>query len=244
MKSISTFSVMVILALTCLIGCSEHKKPVETQPVQVVAPAPPPAAGPEIAVEIVSTPEKALVTYREKEYGETPVTMTLPDFGDVTLITARQENREFVEKRIRILAPDRVQVIFRFDGEPSAMLKALGLARALIFDYSDRTAFDLDKAELKPEALPILTRQAEILNRYFADIPVNVCGHTDSTGTADHNLKLSLQRAEAVAACLETHQVPRSRMRIQGFGPDYPLDSNSTPAGRALNRRTELVLPQ
>lgn len=235
------FSILFLAGLVILTGCGAKKTPAPA-PAPAAAPAPP--AGEEIAVEVLSLPESATVLFQDRERGKTPLQMTVRTFGELTALTARQAESEFREKRIRILAADRVQVIFRFGGEPSALLKKLGLAKAVIFDYSDRAAFDLDKAELKPEILPVLTRQADILNRYFQNIPVFVCGHTDSTGSQAHNLTLSLARAEVVAAYLEKHQVARQRMQVQGFAAGYPLDTNRTETGRAQNRRTELVLPQ
>ena len=228
---------LLLLTMICIPACSPSKK------TGVQPPVPAPASAPGIEVEVISQPEKALVSYGEKSCGEAPVRIQVPTLGEVTLVTARQGNRDYVEKRVRILAADRVQIVFRF-GQPTATLKALGLARAMVFDYSERAAFDIDKAELKPDVLPILDHQAEILSQHFKDIPVYICGHTDSFGTQMHNMALSLQRAKSVASYLETRQFPRERMRIHGFGPDYPLDTNDTAAGRALNRRTELIPPQ
>ncbi len=240
--SVAVFALAALLAWCA--GCAAHgkqAKPAAGPPE--ASPTPPPAvAG--IAVDIVSEPEKASVTFRGKECGATPVRLEISNLGEVSGIGARQGDRDYVEKRVRFVSPDNIQVSFRFDERAAAMLKALGIAKALIFDYSDRAVFDVDKSDLKTDIQPALERQAQVLKEFFAGIPVYVCGHTDSTGRAQHNLKLSLERANAVSAFLESHGVPRNRMRDQGFGADYPLDTNDTPEGRALNRRTELVLPE
>jgi outer membrane protein OmpA-like peptidoglycan-associated protein len=135
---------------------------------------------------------------------------------------------------------EKAQLIFKFGkGEQSPIARVLGVQNVLIFDYSEKVAFDVDKFDLKPEALPILNTQADILNVYFPKARVFVCGYTDATGTDEHNLRLSLKRAQAVADYLVARQVDKGRLEIRGFGKDYPVESNATPAGRLINRRTE-----
>jgi outer membrane protein OmpA-like peptidoglycan-associated protein len=69
-----------------------------------------------------------------------------------------------------------------------------------------------------------------------------VVGHTDNVGLLDANLKLSQARADAVVQSLvTTHGIPAARLRAFGHGPTTPVSSNATDAGRALNRRVELV---
>ena len=130
------------------------------------------------------------------------------------------------------------------EGTDVEVAKRLGLTRVVVFDYSEKVSFDVSRSELKPEGLPILDRQAEILARYFPNVDVYVCGHTDATGGEDFNLQLSIDRARVVADRLSGRGVPHERLKVQGFGKEFPNDTNETPAGRANNRRTELVLPQ
>ena len=72
------------------------------------------------------------------------------------------------------------------------------------------------------------------------DVKVEVAGHTDSGGARARNIKLSLARAESVRAYLIMKGVPAERLVARGYGPDSPIASNKTDAGRALNRRVEL----
>ncbi len=197
-----------------------------------------------MAVEVVAEPEKAEVTFKGKALGETPANVQVGTFDELMSIAATRENAPVSEKRIRILSPDQAQLIFRFGTEVSPVAKKLGLTKVLVFDYSERVSFDSGKAELKPEALPILNRQAEILNQYFPGVTVHVCGHTDSTGGDELNMKLSVERAQAVANYLTAAKVDKARLVPEGFGKDYPIAPNATPDGRATNRRTELILPQ
>jgi len=101
--------------------------------------------------------------------------------------------------------------------------------------------FEVDRAELKPGAARTLDQLANALN----DDPrstISIEGHTDSTGSAQHNANLSLARAESVKSYLVTRGVDPSRVRTQGLGQDYPVASNSTEAGRQQNRRVEVVV--
>lgn len=197
-----------------------------------------------MAVEVVSDPGAATVTFKGKEVGATPAALEVKTYDELMSIAASIDGAPVSEKRVRILAPDRAQLVFRFGADASAVAKRLGLTNVLVFDYSEKVSFDSGRSELKPEGLPILNKQADILAGYFPNVDVYVCGHTDSTGGDDLNLKLSLDRARVVSDYLVARGVPKERLKVQGFGKEYPNDSNETPAGRANNRRTELILPQ
>lgn len=198
-----------------------------------------------MAIDVLSEPEKAIVTYKGKNLGETPKSLNVKTFEDFSSITAANADLEVVEKRIRIVSPDQAQVIFRMGkGGISPVAKKLGLARVLVFEYAEKVCFDSAKADLKPDALPVLAKQAEILNQYFPKAAVYVCGYTDSTGGDALNDKLSLQRAEAVRNFLVNQKVDGARIKTQGFGKQFEVASNSTLEGRALNRRTEVILPE
>jgi len=67
-----------------------------------------------------------------------------------------------------------------------------------------------------------------------------VGGHTDSYGTEEYNMGLSVRRARAVADYLVAGGIDRSRLRVEGYGETQPVASNDTEDGRAQNRRVEL----
>jgi OOP family OmpA-OmpF porin len=124
--------------------------------------------------------------------------------------------------------------------DAAAMAKGLGEAGhiALYGIY-----FDTDKAALKPESRPTLEQIAKLLTGQ-PQLNVFIVGHTDSQGTFEHNLDLSRRRAEAVAAELvRSYHIAQPRLRTAGVGLLAPVGSNATEAGRALNRRVELVAP-
>jgi len=103
--------------------------------------------------------------------------------------------------------------------------------------------FDTDKAVLKPESRPTLEQIGKLLGSQ-PQLNVFIVGHTDNQGAYDYNLDLSRRRAEAIAAELvKSYRIAQPRLRTAGLGFLAPVGSNATEAGRALNRRVELVAP-
>ncbi|MCA3450892.1 MAG: OmpA family protein [Rhodobacter sp.] len=101
--------------------------------------------------------------------------------------------------------------------------------------------FATNSAALRPDLLRDLDALATNLLNY-PDSTIEIVGHTDNTGTAALNQDLSQRRAGAVADKLRTAGVPSRRIVAIGRGEDFPVASNLTPEGRALNRRVEMVI--
>jgi outer membrane protein OmpA-like peptidoglycan-associated protein len=101
--------------------------------------------------------------------------------------------------------------------------------------------FDFNSAELHPEFMPSLNKVAQTLAQYQSTY-VNVNGFTDSVGSDAVNMRLSQQRADAVANYLKGNGVNPARITSTGFGPANPVASNATDIGRAQNRRVEIKL--
>lgn len=102
--------------------------------------------------------------------------------------------------------------------------------------------FDHDRAEINPKSDPTLTVIADYL-RANAKAKVFVVGHTDNTGQYEHNLTLSTSRANAVVTALtKKYNINPARLKGVGVGPVAPVTTNTTEAGRAMNRRVEVVL--
>ena len=99
--------------------------------------------------------------------------------------------------------------------------------------------FETGKSALKPESYTVLDIVAASLVAN-PDIRIEIAGHTDNTGAASTNQRLSQSRAEAVQAYLASKGVAPSRMVAKGYGPTVPVATNTTAAGRAQNRRVEL----
>jgi OmpA-OmpF porin, OOP family len=101
--------------------------------------------------------------------------------------------------------------------------------------------FDTGRADLKPESGAALAEIARMLAQ-SPKVTLHVVGHTDNVGALAQNLDLSKRRAEAVVTALATtHKVAATRLRADGVGPLAPVASNDSDAGRAKNRRVELV---
>ncbi|MFO1311613.1 MAG: OmpA family protein [Burkholderiales bacterium] len=100
--------------------------------------------------------------------------------------------------------------------------------------------FDFDKSSLKPDSEPVLQKAAGVLKARPA-AKAEVQGHTDNVGGDDYNMKLSGARAASVMQWLATHGIDASRLSAKGYGKTQPVADNATDAGRARNRRVELV---
>lgn len=102
--------------------------------------------------------------------------------------------------------------------------------------------FDTDKSVVKPESEPTLKEMAKFL-KDNASARVFIVGHTDGQGPLDRNQRLSRERAAAVVKALVAgHGIAGERMAPEGVGPLAPVAANDAEAGRAKNRRVEMVL--
>jgi outer membrane protein OmpA-like peptidoglycan-associated protein len=102
-------------------------------------------------------------------------------------------------------------------------------------------SFASGSASLDSSLHPTLDKIANTLNEYPAS-RITVVGHTDSMGDAQANLDLSRRRAAAVADYLSQRGIQRNRMLVEGRGEAEPIGDNATEAGRAQNRRVEMVI--
>ena len=102
-------------------------------------------------------------------------------------------------------------------------------------------SFDTGKYALKPALLPVLDSVARALVQH-PELRAKSIGHTDSTGSAQVNQTLSVNRARAVANYLTDQGVPVANLTAEGRGSNSPVGDNATEEGRAMNRRVELYL--
>jgi outer membrane protein OmpA-like peptidoglycan-associated protein len=124
----------------------------------------------------------------------------------------------------------------------SEILETRREARGLIVNLSD-VLFDFNKATLTPGAREKLSKLAGILLAYPGSYRMEIEGHTDSVGSDEYNMKLSLERAESVRYYLLQSGVTADRIvAARGFGEIRPVATNDTPEGRQSNRRVEIVI--
>jgi outer membrane protein OmpA-like peptidoglycan-associated protein len=226
---------IVLAAISLLVGCAP--KPIPT-------PSPSVVVEPKLEASLVSRPGPAQLILKGQPLGQTPRKVMVASLDEVFQITAAQNQEQPTETRIRVISDTSAEVTFLFGQGLSPMAKVLGLPRILVFDYGSALTFALDKFDLSPTFKRSLDRQAELLSNHFSGIHLFICGHTDQTGRESHNAVLALRRAEVVTDYLVQKGVSKTLINTQGFGSAYPVAGNDTPAGRALNRRTEIILPQ
>lgn len=101
--------------------------------------------------------------------------------------------------------------------------------------------FDFDSSALRSSSRDELREMASVFNRYD-DTTIVVQGHTDSTGSAAYNQRLSERRANSVTGYLETLGVRGSRIDAIGYGESRPKATNSSASGRQQNRRVEIYV--
>jgi outer membrane protein OmpA-like peptidoglycan-associated protein len=135
---------------------------------------------------------------------------------------------------------ERDELASKLKGALSTVAETTDTARGLIVNLAG-VLFDLNQATLKTESQLKLAKLAGIL-MLFPDMKLSIEGHTDSTGSEDWNLKLSVDRARTVYEFLMNQGISQERMKYQGFGSSRPIASNDTEANRAKNRRVELIV--
>jgi outer membrane protein OmpA-like peptidoglycan-associated protein len=111
----------------------------------------------------------------------------------------------------------------------------------IVLNMPSSDTFGFDSAELTADARSALNEVANVLTQY-TDTRVNIAGHTDSTGDASYNQRLSERRAQSVGNYLSQNGVSSMRLNTMGYGANQPVASNATEQGRAQNRRVEITL--
>jgi OmpA-OmpF porin, OOP family len=148
----------------------------------------------------------------------------------------------WVHARLEYLSAGWVVVERKGLVQTAALLPADALKKQL--DTSGRVAiqvnFATDKADLLPDSKPQLDQVLALLKQ-DPSLSLSVEGHTDNTGTAERNRTLSAARATSVVTALTGQGIDAKRLTPAGFGQDKPVADNGTDAGRAKNRRVELV---
>lgn len=104
--------------------------------------------------------------------------------------------------------------------------------------------FQHDSAEILPDSQGIIEELADLMSKRPDIKNVEVQGHTDDTGAAAYNLRLSQSRAQAVVDAISSHGIDPSRMTAKGYGQEKPLVPNTTEPNRAKNRRVQVMITE
>ncbi len=121
-----------------------------------------------------------------------------------------------------------------------AALQAEKTDRGMVMTLGD-VLFETGKADLMPGAMNMIVRLAQFMKQY-PEKKLQIEGHTDSTGSASFNLRLSEDRANSVRNVLLAEGVSNHRIEAIGYGMSKPVATNATVEGRQLNRRVEIVI--
>jgi outer membrane protein OmpA-like peptidoglycan-associated protein len=108
-------------------------------------------------------------------------------------------------------------------------------------ELKQKIFFETNKAVIMPRSFSLLAEIGQVLQSR-PTMTVRIEGHTDSRGKRPHNMTLSQSRADSVRQFLIGLGIEESRMEAKGFGPDQPIETNKTAAGREKNRRVEFFI--
>ena len=115
------------------------------------------------------------------------------------------------------------------------------VGESILVTFDSGIMFDVDSYALKPATKANLDKMAETMKEYDKT-EIVVMGHTDATGTDEHNQKLSENRALSVSRFLQQNGITASRLTTKGFGEQKPVADNGTSSGRQQNRRVEIAI--
>lgn len=128
------------------------------------------------------------------------------------------------------------------DEQARGDLKIVRIAEdAVLIGLASSASFDTASSSIKPNATDTYNSIANVLKKYPKTI-VHVLGHTDSRGTDEYNQQLSERRAGSVTQFMTSSGVSSNRLIAQGRGETEPRDTNDTEAGRAANRRVDIIV--
>jgi outer membrane protein OmpA-like peptidoglycan-associated protein len=135
----------------------------------------------------------------------------------------------------------------REDSKPSISMSARPKTANVVVGAKEiqikkQVHFETDSAQIKPDSSQLLAEVADVINKSTNIRRIEIQGHTDNTGSPDHNMQLSQARAESVKSWLVGRGVDASRLEARGYGQTRPRMPNVTAANRALNRRVQFII--
>lgn len=152
-------------------------------------------------------------------------------------------DRDWFVKSVEALPQVRIvnDEMTEHDPRKQARLDRIKFQQSISAIDTSVISFEANSAEFASGSRQALEQIVQLLNSY-PDRRIKVAGHTDSSGQREKNLQLSRARAEAVTGYLLDRGVNRNQLIAQGYGSTQPMVSNDTEAGRARNRRIEIIV--
>ncbi len=191
-------------------------------------------------VDIGTAQAQAAIKAAQAAYPNTPIGISARQLQTALQAaeSASQEQSSFVALKLRLQSYAQAH---GFASQVSATIERRGLVVTVL---TDKLLFDSGQATLQAAGMPLLNEIASLLN-VDRTHPIVVEGYTDDipieTAEFPSNWELSTARATTVVQYLIAHGVDENRLGAAGYAQLHPITSNATPAGRALNRRVEIV---
>lgn len=161
---------------------------------------------------------------------------------EADLVKTQAEKAQIEADRAQIQR-DRDMLARQLSGALEKVATTQRTERGLVVSLPGGILFPSGKATLKPDAKVALAKLSGIL-LLVPNKGIQIEGHSDATGAETTNARLSLERATAVKDFLKLQGVDESRIAAAGLGSTKPIAPNDTAAGRAKNRRVEVVIPE
>ena len=175
------------------------------------------------------------------EQAEREVARLLAEQESLAALAVERTRAEQAERELAQLQAEHEQARAELTSTLSSLAKVREEARGVVITLPGNIYFNVNKVDVKPAMKKQLMKIAQAL----ATVPEQhllIEGHTDSDGTNEYNLSLSELRAQSVHDILLAGGIAIERMKTKGYGETHPIADNGTSAGKAQNRRVEIVL--
>lgn len=185
-------------------------------------------------LDLINVENNAVTPGQVNEYsGEYAITVPVTSNTDEYLMVVKKQDYSFSSQLIEV-NENKVSETQNVDFEMKTIEE--GASIKLNDIYFQTASYEINK------------KSFVVLNNFIVfleenpSIKIEIRGHTDNIGTLESNMILSKERAKSVYKYLIDRGIPESRLQYNGYGPNLPIDSNDTEAGRAKNRRTEFQI--
>lgn len=185
-------------------------------------------------LDLINVENNVVTPGQVNEYsGEYAITVPVTSDTDEYLMVVKKQDYSFSSQLIEV-NENKVNETQNVDFEMKTIEE--GASIKLNDIYFQTASYEINK------------KSFVVLNNFIVfleenpSIKIEIRGHTDNIGTLESNMILSKERAKSVYKYLIDRGIPESRLQYNGYGPNLPIDSNDTEAGRAKNRRTEFQI--